>query len=139
MTIENPDLLYPELSYEITGAIFVVWKNLGSGYKESVYQKALEQELSNRGIQFSPQANIPIIYEGKRIGVYVPDFVIDGKIILEIKHLPRITFKEKKQIWHYLKGTDYKLLLLVNFGGSEVEIVRWVYDKARNAKNANIR
>src|SRR3990167_9315482 len=117
MIIENRDLLYPELSYEITGAVFAVWKNLGSGYKESVYQKALEQELGNRGVLFIPQANIPIIYEGKRIGVYVPDFVIDGKVILEIKHLPRITFKEKKQIWHYLKGTDYKLLLLVNFGG----------------------
>lgn len=66
--------------------------------------------------------------------MYVPDFVVDEKIILEIKHLPEITFKEKKQIWYYLKGTDYKLLLLVNFGGREVEIVRWVYDKACNAK-----
>lgn len=129
--IENPDLLYPELSYDVVGAILEVWKRLGPVFKESVYQRALEEELRNRGILFENQKQIPIFYNDKKVGIYVPDFVIDDKILLEIKHLPALTFKEKKQSWYYLKGTDYKLLLLVNFGSKKLEIVRRIYDKAR--------
>ena len=130
--IKNPDLLYPDLSYQVVGAIYEVWKRLGPAFKESVYQKALEEEFENRNISFTSQQQIPIFYNKKKIGVYTPDFIVDDKILLEIKYLPRITFKEKKQVWYYLKGTDYKLLLLVNFGGPKLEIMRRVYDKARN-------
>jgi len=126
--VENPDLLYPELSYKTVGAIFEIWKKFGSAFKESIYQKALEEEFKFRNIDFASQKQIPIFYNNKKVGVYVPDFVIDDKILLEIKHLPVLTFKEKKQIWYYLKGTSYRLLLLVNFGGSKLEVVRRVYE-----------
>ena len=130
--IRNPDLLYPDLSYRIVGAIFEVWKKLGSAFKESIYQKALEEEFKNRNIPFASQRQIPVLYNGKKIGIYTPDFIIDNKILLEIKHVPMLTFRENKQVWHYLKGTSYKLLLLVNFGGQRLEIRRRVYDKARS-------
>jgi GxxExxY protein len=129
--IKNPDLLYPKLSYQIVGAVHEVWKELGSAFKENIYQKALVEEFKKRNILFVSQKQIPIFYNKKKVGVYIPDFIIADKILLEIKNLPTITFKEKKQIWYYLKGTKYKLLLLVNFGGKNLEIVRWVYDKAR--------
>lgn len=130
--IENPDLLYPALSYKVVGAIYEVWKQLGPAFKETVYQKALEEEFKKRTITFKSNKQIPILYNNKKIGVYTPDFVIDDKILLEIKHIPQLTFKENKQAWYYLKGTSYKLLLLVNFGGKRLEIKRRVYDKARN-------
>jgi len=129
--IKNPDLLYPELSYNIVGAIYDVWQELGPVFKESVYQKALEESFKNRKISFISQKQIPIFYNGEKVGVYIPDFIIEDKIILEIKCLPVLTFREKKQAWYYLKGTDYKLLLLVNFGSRKLEIFRRVYDKAR--------
>ena len=129
--INNSDLLYPDLSYQIVGAVFAIWKELGPAFKESVYQKALEKELEKRNILFKSQQQIPIFYEKQKIGVYTPDFIIDEKILLEIKHLPVLTFREKKQGWYYLKGSQYKLLLLVNFGGRKLEIKRWIYDKAR--------
>jgi GxxExxY protein len=129
--IKNKDLLYPELSYEVVGAVFEVWKNFGSIHKESVYQKSLEIEFQKRKIPFNSQPRIPITYSDKKVGVYVPDFVIDKKVIIEIKRLPLITLKERKQIWYYLKGTSYKLLLLVNFGTHKPEVIRWVYDRAR--------
>lgn len=132
--ITNQDLLYPELSYGVVGAIFEVWKKLGAGFKESIYQNALKEELGIRHIPFESQKSVPVYYNDKRVGVYVPDFLIDGKIIIEIKHLPRLTFKEDKQIWYYLKGTEYKLLLLVNFGGQIVEIKRRIYDKTRSGR-----
>jgi len=129
--IKNPDVLYPELSYKVVGAIQKVWKELGPAFKETVYQKALEKEFTNRDIPSLSQKQVPILYDGEKVGVYVPDFVIDDKILIEIKCLPQLTFKEKKQCWYYLKGTHYKLLLLVNFGGKKLEIMRRIYDKAR--------
>lgn len=132
--VKNKDLLYPDLSYNITGAIFAVWKELGPAFKESVYQKALESEFMKRKISFELQKQIPIFYNDEKVGVYTPDFIIDDKIILEIKHLPILTFREKKQAWYYLKGSKFKLLLIVNFGGKKLEIKRWIYDKARETK-----
>ena len=129
--IKNPDVLYPKLSYEIVGAMIKVWKELGSGFKESIYQKALCEELRSREIPFESQKNFPILYSGKEVGRYIPDFLVDDKILIEIKHLPGLTLNENKQAWYYLKGTQYKLLLLVNFGGSKLEIRRRIYDKAR--------
>ncbi|MDP1629405.1 MAG: GxxExxY protein [bacterium] len=134
--IRNPDLLYPELSYNIVGAIYDVWRELGPVFKESVYQKALKESFKDRNISFVSQKQIQIFYNGKKVGIYIPDFIIEDKIILEIKCLPVLTFREKKQVWYYLKGTEYKLLLLVNFGGRKLEIFRRVYDKARLRVNS---
>ncbi len=128
---EKSKLLYPELGYAVYGAIYEVWNKLGPVFKESIYQKALEEEFRIKKIQFEGQKQIPIYYENKKIGLYVPDFIVEDKIIIEIKYLPALTGREKKQAWHYLKATDYKLLLLVNFGGKQLEIFRYVYDKAR--------
>lgn len=132
----NPDILYPELSYQVVGAILEVWKEFGPAFKESVYQKALMEEFARRRIPFESQKVIPICYRGIKVGSYVPDFLIDGKILIEIKCLPRLTFQENKQAWYYLKGTQYKLLLLVNFGGRKLEIKRRIYDKARIRKSS---
>jgi len=129
------DFLYPELTYKIRGAIFAVWKELGPAFKEPVYQKALEREFIKRNIPLESQKQINIIYDGRKIGVYKPDFIIDNKVLVEIKVLPRLTKLEEKQTWYYLKGTDYKLALLINFGGQKLQIKRWIYDKARNKYN----
>jgi len=129
------DFLYPELTYKIRGAIFAVWKELGPAFKESIYQKALEEESIKRGISFISQKQIDIFYNGKKVGVYKPDFIVEDKILIEIKVLPRLTKLEERQTWYYLKGTNYKLALLVNFGGQKLQIKRWIYDKARQKYN----
>lgn len=129
------DFLYPELTYKIRGCIFAVWKELGPAFKESVYHKALEREFLKRKIPFENQKSVDIIYDGKKIGIYRPDFVIDDKILIELKVIPALTKLEEKQIWYYLKGTHYKLGLLVNFGGQRIQIKRWIYDKARQKYN----
>lgn len=132
---QHENFLYSELTYKIRGAIFAVWKELGPAFKETVYQKALEREFTKRKIPFVSQKQIDIIYDGKKIGIYKPDFIVGDKILIEIKVLPRLTPLEEKQTWYYLKGTDYKLALLVNFGGVKLQIKRWIYDKARQKYN----
>jgi len=134
---DSPDekLLYKNLSYSIRGILFEIKKNLGLGHKEQIYQKAFEEELVSRKIKFSREKQIPITYNKKKIGVYQPDFVIDEKIIIEFKALPFVGAREAKQLWTYLKGSNYKLAFLVNFG-NELEIKRVVYEKARSSASS---
>ena len=130
-------LLYRDLTYTIRNILFEIKKTIGLGHKESVYQNAFEEELLHRRIAFSKERQIPITYRDKKIGVYQPDFVIDEKIIVEFKSIPFIGQKEKKQLWTYLKGSEYRLALLVNFGSSELDIKRVVYDQARMHASAS--
>jgi len=126
------DLLYEDLTYQIRGATFKVRKELGLGHKEKIYQNALEEEFKVRGINFEKEKTIDIIYNGKKMGLYRPDFVVDDKVIVELKALDFIGNKEKKQAWTYLKGSNYKLLMIINFSKDDVEFERLVYDTARS-------
>ena len=123
--------LYQDLTYRVRSAIFNVANNLGLGHKELIYQNALTEEFKKQNIPFIREKQVPIFYLGKKIGVYIPDFVIDNKIIVELKALPFLGNSEKKQTWNYLKGSEFKLALLVNFGPQKLEIERIIYDKAR--------
>jgi len=129
------EFLYSELTYKIRGAIFSVRKKLGLGHKEQVYHSALEIEFKNTALQFESKRNISIIYDGQRIGAYQPDFIIEDKILIELKALPEIGNPQIEQLWSYLKGCKYKLALLVNFGSGDLEIKRVVYDTARFQRN----
>ncbi len=77
------------------------------------------------------QKRIDVLYKGEKTGMYVPDFVIDSKIIIEIKANPMLIQEDKKQFWRYLRGSDYRLGFLINFGTKKLGIVRRVYDSAR--------
>ena len=127
------ELIHKEVSFAIRGAVYTVYKTLGCSFKESVYHKALIEELHVKGLQLEDEKRIAITYKGKNVGTYVPDIVVNEKVILELKAKPFLTKGDKEQFWHYLKGSNYKLGFLINFGKpGGVELVRWVYDTARN-------
>jgi len=132
---ENEEFLYSDLTYKIRGAIFEVYNNLGPGFKEITYQKALGDEFEKKGLKFEREKNLKVFYKNKSVGDYKPDFIVDGKVIIEIKSLPFIGKIEEKQLWSYLKSSDYKLGLLVNFGSSQLQIKRIVYDKNYQSKS----
>jgi len=125
-------LLFEDITYKIRGCAMTAKKNIGLGHKESVYQKALEQEFVNAGLNFEREKQINIIYNGKKIGTYQPDFLIENKIIVELKALPFIGNTEKRQIWTYIKGSEFKVALLINYSPTDLDIKRIVYDTARN-------
>lgn len=125
-------LLYEKDSYLIRGACFDLYKELGSGHKEVVYQRGLNQLLNGKGLEVEREKRIPVKLNSKSLGNYIPDFVVNNLILIEIKAKSHTTMQDKKQLWHYLKATDYKLGFLINFGKpGGVEIVRRVYDTAR--------
>jgi len=118
-------LLYEGLTYRIRGVVFNIYKALGPFHKESVYQNSLEQEFTKREIPFEREKILNVYYQGEKVGVYRLDFVIDGKILLEVKAQKILPQSSIKQLYYYLAGTDYRLGLLVNFGKRDsVEVVR---------------
>lgn len=126
------DFLYAGLTYKIRGAMYKVHKTLGSGHKESVYQKALAKEYDLQNIPYKTEKTLPVVYEGSIVGYYKPDFVVDDKVLIELKALPFLSTQAEKQLSYYLRGTPYKLGLMVNFGARSLVIKRKVWDKGRN-------
>jgi len=124
-------LLYEQEPYKIRGACFEVWKQFGSAFKETAVERALAKEFKRRGLSIERQKRIDILYKNEKAGTYIPDFVIDDKIIVEVKVKPILIQEDKKQFWYYLRGSYYRLGFLVNFGTKKIEIVRRVYDLAR--------
>lgn len=84
-TLRRSDLLYPDLSFKINGILFKVFKKLGRGHREIYYQRATKIGSEKERIKFNEQFYVPIIFESGVVGKYFLDFLIDGKIILEIK------------------------------------------------------
>lgn len=127
------DLLYKDLSYGIRGAAIEVRKNYGLGHKELLYQRAFAEELSLRGISYEREKSIKI-YSPKTkkiIGSYQPDFIIEGKIIVELKALERVPPKMIDQLYSYLRNSRYELGFLINFGSDGVDIKRVIYTNDR--------
>jgi len=121
------NFLYEDLSYKIRGCAFEVYNQLGFGHKEDIYQKALALEFKKVNLNFTQQANLSIIYQNNKIGTYRPDFIIDDKIILEIKAVPFMPKSYETQLTYYLKGTNYELGFIINFGGTKLDIRRRVW------------
>lgn len=110
------DLIYAEEVYAIQGAIFDVYKTLGSGFLEGVYQEALEIELASRGIPYKSQPEITISYKGTRLHqTYRADIICYDKIILELKAVKELLSEHSAQLFNYLRATDMKLGMLINF------------------------
>jgi len=125
-------LLHKQLSYILQGAFFSVYKAFGNAFKESVYHKALIQELEDKGLNVSSQKRINVYYKNIKVGTYVPDLVVDNIILVEIKCKSVLIKNDLSQFWNYLKGSDYKVGYLVNFGSyGGVQFIRRVYDSAR--------
>jgi len=128
------DFLYKDITYDIRGACFWVWKEFRGAFKESVIDKALTKELTKRGRKVDNQKRIDVFYDNEKVGTYIPDKIIDDKVLLELKCKQFITKQDIDQFWKYLKGSHYKLGLLINFGPKNLEIKRVVYDTARTLK-----
>ena len=107
-------LIYPELSYKIMGVLFAVHNELGPGHMEKHYQRAIRERFDKENIKYKEQVGIKV-NGSNSIGHYHADFVVENKIILEIKAAPRLTRDFVLQIIRYLKETDLELGILATF------------------------
>lgn len=109
------------------GAIFAVYNELGYGHKEQVYQKALAKEFDEQEILYAREQNIGVSYKSTVVGNYRPDFVVEAKIIVELKAVEFMPKIYESQLVHYLKTTGFQVGLLVNFGSPKLYIKRLVW------------
>lgn len=119
--------LHKELTYQIIGAAFEVQKVLGYGFLEKVYENALIQELQLRGIRVATQYPIKVEYKGVEVGDYYADMIVENKVIVELKTGKTFNPIHEAQLLNYLKATETKVGLLINFGEEKCEHKRLVY------------
>lgn len=110
-----------EISYEIRGAIFDVYNELGPGLLESVYEEALVYELEERGLSVERQLEVPIMYKGVRLKTELRlDLLVEGQVIVELKSVKELQDVFFKQTLTYCKLLDKRLGILVNFNTSNI-------------------
>lgn len=124
--MQRQDLLYPEISYLIIGCAFDVYNGIGSGYHEKYYQKALIEAFTQKGITFQTEVSFPLSYKGKIIGRKRLDFLIDGKVVVELKKGDNFSKSHIDQVLEYLRTQKLRLAILINFGSRGVVFKRIV-------------
>jgi len=120
-------------TYQILGACFEVYNEMGCGFLETVYQECLENELTSCGIPFEAQRPIDLIFKGQELKrTFAPDLLCFGKVIVELKAVRRLAAEHRAQLINYLKACRLEVGLLVNFGSHpQLEYERIVNQKAR--------
>jgi GxxExxY protein len=126
MTSKKEMLIYENLSYKINGILFDVFNELGAGLQEKYYQRALFEAFKQNGLKVEQQVHVPLNYKDKKIGNYYLDFLIEDKIIVEIKKGDYFKKTNINQIYQYLVATELALGILANFTTSGVKIKRIV-------------
>lgn len=112
------------LIQKIIAAAYKVHNQLGSGFLEKIYERALAIELSKQGIAFQTQHPIDVFYDDQKIGDYYADLFADNKLIVELKAVDSLSVAHEKQLINYLAATGIDDGLLLNFGSGSVQVKR---------------
>lgn len=122
------ELIYKEEAFKIIGAAMEVHKELGCGFLEAVYQEAFKIEMQNQRIRYKREEEIEIYYKECLLDKkYRADFICFDKIIVELKALSELKSENEAQVLNYLKATNFKVGLLINFGSKSLQYKRFVY------------
>ena len=130
LEIDEPSgkkLLYEETTQRIIGAAFEVHDQLGYGFLERVYQRALQVELLRRGAIAEIEKRIQVRYKGIVVGDYDADVLVDGCVVVEIKVAPQYDKRDEAQLLNELKATSLRVGMLLNFGRTKLEYKRLVF------------
>lgn len=119
-------MLEKELCYRIQGCVFEVYRELGHGFWERVYERALLLELQRQGLSADAQSPVAVRYKGEVVGDYVADIIVEGRVLLELKAQEKLTKAHQAQVLNYLRATGIRVGLLVNFSYPKADIVRLV-------------
>lgn len=135
--MNTSSLKHKEITDRIIKGFYEVYNELGDGFMESVYERALYIVLLSYGLQVEKQKDIAVHFRGQVIGEYRADLVVDEKIIVEIKAVRGIVPEHEAQIINYLKATDMEIGLLINFG-QKPEFKRFILDNKRKRISENL-
>lgn len=122
--LRRDDLVYPELSYKIIGCAYEVWDELGPGHMEKVYQRALAIVFKSKNIKFEEQVYYKLKFRTEIVGKGFLDFLVEDKIIVELKKDGHFSKSHIDQVLNYIKLSDFKLAILINFTKEGIKFKR---------------
>jgi len=122
--MEKSKIIYPELSYKIIGFCYELFNEIGGSVPEKAVKKGLKLFFAENNLRYKEELYWPIVAKGEILGSYYFDFLIDGKIVLELKVGDKLKLKDYEQLKDYLDQNKLKLGLLVRFGRDGVEFRR---------------
>ena len=120
-------IIHRELSYKVVGMAMQVHRKLGYGFLEKVYENALMVLLRREAIRARQQFPVRVYFEGEDVGFYRADIVVDGKIVIEVKAAEGLIDAHRAQTLNYLRATDLRLAILLNFGREKLQYQRLVH------------
>ena len=121
------EILEKELTEKIIGACFEVSNELGAGFLESVYEKALLIALRQRGLKAAAQVPVKVLFREQPVGEYFSDVIVENTVIIELKSVGVLKTEHEAQLINYLKASKIRIGLLVNFGNPKLEWKRFVF------------
>jgi GxxExxY protein len=121
------ELEHKDITEQIIGASFEVFRELGYGFLERVYQRAMKVELELRGLKAEIETDIQVRYKGQIVGDYRADILVNGCVLVELKASPNLDSRDEAQLLNELKATGIKVGLLINFGRQKAEFKRLVF------------
>jgi GxxExxY protein len=128
-SLKRQDLVFPELSFKIIGCAYEVFNALGYGHAEKYYQRALALEFKRNNLKFTEQVYTPLRFKGEVIGRLYLDFLVDDKIIVEIKKTGSFSIRNIDQVHEYLLSTGLHLAIIINFTATGIVSKRVVNTK----------
>ena len=120
------ELLHRELTKEIIDSAYKVHNSLGCGLLEKVYGNALVWDLELKKWNVFPQKEFKVLYQGKEVGIYYADLVVEDKVIVEVKSVEKLDDVHRAQLMNYLRISGMRVGLLVNFSRPKLEYERFV-------------
>ena len=131
MENESSKLLCPELTETIIGVYYDVYNEVGYGFLESVYRKAMLIGLNEAGLQVQQEFPVAVWFRGREIGLFRADLMVAGRVMLELKAVNALDRSHEAQLIHYLRATEIEVGLLLNFGGSSPQFRRLVFENSK--------
>ena len=123
----NTDNGLNQLTERVIGCAYQVSNVLGSGFLEKVYENALALDLRKLGLSVAQQHSIQVKYEGQIVGEYLADILVNDSVLVEVKAVRKLDEIHMAQCMNYLRATDVRVCLLINFGSPKVEIKRIIH------------
>ena len=122
--VQHAKMEFEDITHKIIGAAYRVFNQLGFGFLESVYQKALIIELTKQSLKVESEKPLSVFYEDQVVGDFIVDLFIENSVVVELKSLQNLAKSHEVQLVNYLNGLKKEIGLLINFGPSGVDVKR---------------
>ena len=116
-----------EITFQINGCAMDVLNSVGHGFHEKIYENALAVALREAGLKFSCQKQYPLFYKQESIGVFIPDFVVENSVIVELKTIDQVGKSEVGQVMNYVRASGLNLGVILNFKNPKLEWQRVIF------------